>query len=189
MQYPQNRLIEPLPAALETRDWSTSHAAELPAGVSVNPSWSEMLGTDWPYLALALWVIVLVVLLLWLTQEPPLARTVTDPEETVPSPSSHTSRGKPGGAALASPSAAFEGLSPPAWTARGWASFEGGVPSHDRNSACEPLITRPFEGQTPTSCGSASETSYKDSGNIGNVMDDIFSGAVRKNCGSDCGVE
>ena len=30
---------------------------------------------------------------------------------------------------------------------------------------------------------------HKDSGNIGNVMDDISSGAVRKNYGSDCVVE
>ena len=37
--------------------------------------------------------------------------------------------------------------------------------------------------------GWTSWTVDKDSGNIGNVMDDISSGAVRKNYGSDCVVE
>ena len=70
MQYPQNRTIEPLSAALEHRQGHLTHPAEPPIAVSVNFSWVEFLGTYWPYLALGLWVVVSVVLIAWLTGEP-----------------------------------------------------------------------------------------------------------------------
>jgi len=70
MQYPQNRTIEPLAAALEHRQGHLTHPAELATAVSIHPSWVEMLGTYWPYVGLALWVVVSVVLIVWLTEEP-----------------------------------------------------------------------------------------------------------------------
>ena len=165
MQYPQNRLIDPLAAALEHRQGNLTHPAELPTAVSVNPAWVEMLGTYWPYLALGLWVVTSVVLIGWLTSEARLVRVAADSGEILLNPSSPSSRGTLHSALELPRFQTYSSAALPVWLAPVQANLEGRAPSYDASFASESLLA-PL-GHVPDVCVARDASPTEDVGPSG----------------------